>query len=354
MTSKVESFWPATESVTAPFAAPPPAVEPVAVRAPAPAPEEPTLLAAVPILPEPADESQAESLARSLAAARAEPEPQTELAPRDERLPRRPASMALKVVAAVAALASAGTVGFFLGVDHAQSTKVAVAPAPPSSRPEPRLVPDASAPAVVAVVVAAPADASSAEAIAEATPDAGAPAPIAIAPPVVEDPADAGASAAAPEPGSKAAVIKVANRGRVTMGQVQAPAAGTVTWTATQRQAVKRGEAVGSFKADGPAVPLVAPKAGLFMPAVADGASAEAGATLASIVYFEAFVQAVATGVHPLPSWSCEVFSEASGEKAPCKVVSATPRGAGFFVTATTEPMWFDTCAEPRLRLTPP
>jgi hypothetical protein len=138
------------------------------------------------------------------------------------------------------------------------------------------------------------------------------------------------------------------------MGQVLAPAAGTVSWTATRQQAVKRGEALGSFKGEGAAVPLVAPKAGLFIPAVVEGDSAEPGATLASIVYFEAFVQAVATGVHPQTTWSCEVFDEAFGEKAPCKLVSVTPRGAGFFITATTEPMWFDTCAEPRLRLTAP
>ena len=87
------------------------------------------------------------------------------------------------------------------------------------------------------------------------------------------------------------------------------------------------------------------------MPKLADGSQAKADDSLADIVYPEGFIQSTVELATPYANWTCEVIDKATGRQAPCKVVSATPKGAGLAVTATTEPLWFDACASPELHL---
>lgn len=213
------------------------------------------------------------------------------------------------------------------------------------------------------------------------------PAPVEALPPVVEEVIDAGAPqpvevvAAPPEPAAfepatvdepkveapkveapqveapkadepqrverPGLVATVSRRGRVKMGEVTAPGEGTVTWTAAQNDRLSRNQAVGSLEVDGKRKALKAPKPGLFVPKVESGAEVKAGQVLAVILYHEAFLQTQVLGEKPGPEWACEVVHDATRQTAPCHVVSATPRGKGSFVTATTEPRWVDEVPDP-------
>lgn len=162
----------------------------------------------------------------------------------------------------------------------------------------------------------------------------------------------------APVPAPAAAWLitsKIDRRGRVKMGELVAPAAGTISWSAALEQRVARKELVGTLQSStGKSIPLLVPKSGLFFPSAKNGQEVAQGEIVATFPYHEAFLQTVVVGERPQTSWRCEVADEDSGKSAPCHVVSAVPRGAGFFVTATVEPTWFDKAADPRLRLAPP
>jgi hypothetical protein len=129
-----------------------------------------------------------------------------------------------------------------------------------------------------------------------------------------------------------------------------------VSWSAAKEQRVRRGELVGKFRptGGGPATDLLAPKDGLFVPSVESGEDALSAVVMAGILYPEAYLQTVVTGAQPRPTWACEVVDEAQHQRADCKIVTAAPRGPGFFVTATIEPRWFDAAVDPVLRLAPP
>ncbi|MHB8873496.1 MAG: hypothetical protein ACYC8T_07395 [Myxococcaceae bacterium] len=266
-----------------------------------------------------------------------------------EPAPKRRRSGFLSFVGALVALGATFAAGWYLGGEHVRRQlqgAAAPAPAPAAGKAE-----DAGSPAVNVIEVKAPvavAVPAGSDAGGEAVPAAPGEA-IPTGPPAAA--ADAGS--AGPALGEGVA-LTITKRARVTMGELAAPKAGTVTWTAAPRQRVKRGEVVGSLESAGEELRLVAPAAGLLIPAVPDQAEVKRGAELGAVVYFEAYVQGTATGKRPTPAWSCEVSDEGTGEKAPCKVVTAVPRGAGFFVTAVTEPMWFDTCAAPRVLLAAP
>ncbi|MBI3184885.1 MAG: tetratricopeptide repeat protein [Myxococcales bacterium] len=219
---------------------------------------------------------------------------------------------------------------------------VVPSPAPAPVVPNPNLPPPQPATAVAATVEAVPPDAGAAEIAAESK----------AAPP----PSPQAAEAAAETPATAAAKdrewisVSVSRRGRVTMAQVRAPLRGAVAWSAAPQHPVERGSEVGRIGSR----KLVAPKAGLLMPKLPDQGWASAGELLADIVYHEAYLQALVSGARPRPDWSCQVADEATGSRADCKLITIAPRGSGHFVTATTEPLWFDSCAEPRLRLAPP
>ncbi len=165
-----------------------------------------------------------------------------------------------------------------------------------------------------------------------------------------------GQVAATPTPPEKAeperawTAYQPLRRGRVTMAQVKAPAAGAVSWSVAPEGRVERGAQVGTVQGK----PLVAGKAGVLIPKVPAEGPAKKGELLANIVYHEGFVQAEVTGATPKQGWFCEVLDESTGQRAPCKVITVVRKGAGFLVTATTEPLWFDGCKTPRLRLAPP
>jgi len=149
---------------------------------------------------------------------------------------------------------------------------------------------------------------------------------------------------------------KIENRGRVTMGELLAPADGNVSWKASPQQRVRRGEIVGSLQphGDGEELLLKAPKDGLFMPKPRDKTEVKKDEQLAAIVYHEAYLQASVADASPEPGWPCEVFQQGSGTKASCKIITVVKRGAKHFVTATTEPTWFDTADDARLRVSAP
>jgi hypothetical protein len=140
------------------------------------------------------------------------------------------------------------------------------------------------------------------------------------------------------------------------MGEVIAPSDGIVSWNASANQRVRRGEAIGSLQdtsASGERS-LVAPKDGLFIPKVRNGSAVVAGEKLAAIVYHEAYLQAYVANAQPEPSWSCEVYHASSSDRASCKIVEVIKRGSRSFVTATTEPIWFDSADDARVRVCPP
>jgi len=252
-----------------------------------------------------------------------------------------------------------------------------------SRKPHPARVPSAQ-PGRTGTTGAGPADASSAEPRAMATVDAGAQprasavadwgAPPDAGPPLeARAPRDAGAPSVGVEvpggtgpaeigkralgPDRRWSTYEPSRRGRVTMAQLRAPANGTVSWKVSPEQRLGRGARVGTLRTNregAPDLPLVAGAAGLILLRVPDQTRAKKDELLAEVVYQEGYLQTVMTGARPAQDWVCEVVDEASHQRADCKVVSAAPRGEGFFVTATTEPLWFDTCAAPRLRLAPP
>lgn len=198
-------------------------------------------------------------------------------------------------------------------------------------------------------------DAGAAVAVVAAVPDAGPPPAVAVVA------ADAGALAVDPVPptGAEASEwleVKIVNRGRVSMAQVLAPSDGVVSWLVAAEQRVKRGQVLGRLapSGGGPAQDLVSGQGGLLAPEAAEGAAVKAAQTLASIIYFEAYLRGVVTGVKPDPTWRCEVSSAQAAQSAPCKVTVTAPRGAGLLVTAVTEPRWFDTATDAVLRLAPP
>jgi hypothetical protein len=149
---------------------------------------------------------------------------------------------------------------------------------------------------------------------------------------------------------------KIERRGRVTMGEVIAPSKGTVVWKASTQQRVRRGDAIGVLEDKSGSSPrtLLAPKDGLFVPKVADHAEVRAAEVLAAIVYHEAYLQALVATARPEPAWVCEVFQPDPGERASCRIIGVIRRGTNSFVTATTEPMWFDSAKDAVLRLSPP
>ncbi len=185
-------------------------------------------------------------------------------------------------------------------------------------------------------------------------PDAGLPTPIARA--ALERPALPDAGARADEAPGVWIAAKIENRGRVTMGELIAPADGIVSWKASANQRVRRGESIGKLQEkDGSGErSLVAPKDGLFIPKVGNRSAVTESEKLAAIVYHEAYLQALVADAQPEPTWSCEIYHASSSGKASCKIVEVVKRGSKSFVTATTEPIWFDTADDARVRLSPP
>ncbi|HME91833.1 MAG TPA: hypothetical protein VKE49_10440 [Myxococcaceae bacterium] len=160
----------------------------------------------------------------------------------------------------------------------------------------------------------------------------------------------------APQTAGEWITAKIENRGRVTMGEVLAAVDGTISWKASPQQRVRRGEIVGSIqpRGGGEPVSLKAPKDGLLIPKDVKQTEARRDEQLALIVYHEAYLQASVRDASPEPGWTCEVFQQGSGAKADCKIITVAKRGVKYFVTATTEPMWFDTADDPRLRVSAP
>ncbi len=143
---------------------------------------------------------------------------------------------------------------------------------------------------------------------------------------------------------------EIGKRGRVTMCSIAAPASGSVSWEASPRQRLRGREAAGTQGGK----PLVAKCAGLLIPRVADGETVGKGALLADVVYHQGFVQTMVGGERPTSDWRCQIVGDDAAEVTDCNVVKAVPRGDGFFLTATFEPMWVDDAGSPRLRLAPP
>jgi hypothetical protein len=148
---------------------------------------------------------------------------------------------------------------------------------------------------------------------------------------------------------------EISARGRVKMGEVVAPAEGTITWTAESEQRVKSKQALGTLaRPDGSQAPLTSPAVGLAMFKKENGEAVKKGAVLAEVIYFEAWAKAQVKDAKPTPAWRCEVVSEAAKRRAPCKISVVTPKGAGAQVTVAIEPRWFDTATDAVLRLSAP
>jgi len=164
------------------------------------------------------------------------------------------------------------------------------------------------------------------------------------------------AGALAPAPRREWIAAKVENRGRVRMAQVTAPASGIISWTASPNQRVRRGETIGILRDDRTSSEksLVAPKEGLLIPKVRTNDSVSFAEAVADIVYHEAYLQASLADARPQSSWSCEVYQADSSERANCKIIEVVRHGSKSRVTATTEPLWFDTAPDARVRLAPP
>ncbi len=303
---------------------------------------------------EPALEVAAASVEEEVLEAELEPESEAPVVAEPPSAPPPPVSAPAPVAAVPAAAKSAprspvaifGSVG--LGVLALAAGWYFAIHRPKAAAPPAAAGPDAAA------VVVAPAgpDAAALEVVsagldAALAADAEAPA-VASGPDAAMSGADAAAAAVASGRWNE---IEPTRRGRVTMGEVRAPEAGTLSWAAQPQERIKKGQTVGAVNGTA----LKAPKAGLLMPKAAEGASVAADELLAAVLYHEGYVQAVvASAEKPEPTWSCEILDAASGQRAPCKVVSGEPRKNGFFVTATAEPLWFDTAATPRLRIAPP
>ena len=166
------------------------------------------------------------------------------------------------------------------------------------------------------------------------------------------DPGAPEAQAAAPA--GEWTLAKIVKRGRVTMGTIEASAAGTVAWTAAKQAEVKRGAVVGRL--------TTRQRQG--RPDRAEGRPLHAhrgrrrdrggqGAPLASIVYIEGFIQATVDLATPFPAWACEVGGQEHRSDRALSRGDGGPRrrASGLFITATTDPLWFDTSTAPELRL---
>jgi hypothetical protein len=168
----------------------------------------------------------------------------------------------------------------------------------------------------------------------------------------------------APEGERRWSPARIVRRGRVTMGEIRAAAAGAVIWLAKPQQRIRAGQAVGRFHADkaaddpegGPGQTLVlkAPKSGLFRPAAADRARCKPGDKLASVVYHEAYLIALATAIRPGEEWECRLSDDQLHQREPCHVVTVAAAAGGWSVTATTAALWIDSAPAPRLELAPP
>lgn len=268
--------------------------------------------------------------------------------------PRRSVSLPIYLVSVAAAIALGWLGGAQLGAGAHSSEMIATASSAQQAPVAIRDEPDAAAPSVAAVApiqppVDAPIDAGSEvteildsgqlDAPEAASVDAGEIIAVEVSPAVEVQPSTGWANA------------RIVKRGRVTMGTIEASNEGRVTWSATTHAEVKRGSTVGFLNTASGRLELTAPKAGLFAPSVSEGEHVKGGDVLASIVYTEGFIQATVDLPKAPASWACEVSDKATGQKAPCKVIRVTPRAKGFSVTATTDPLWFDSCAKPVLRL---
>ncbi|HEY3450248.1 MAG TPA: hypothetical protein VGK67_28090 [Myxococcales bacterium] len=342
---------------------------------------EPLPEAAPPAEPEPAAVPPVESPAPLEAAAPAAAEPPKPSSPQPARPPSAPALPAPKLAPPPPSKAKFLFGGLGLAAVAGGALWFFALRAPPAPQLPPKLPvvavvagPDARAPAapgadaaaaaveVAAVDASAPAAAEGPDAAAEAGPDAAA---------AGLDAAAAGADAAAPGLDAAAlavtpapagsdegwTAVDVAKRGRVNMGDLKAPVAGTVTWGVTPNQErVRKGQVVGKISdADGNEVALMSPNVGLLATKAADSTAVQANEVIARVPYFEAYGQTTFPGtVAPTPDWPCEIVDEATGQKAACKVNKAEPRKGGFFVTFTAEPLWYDTAAKLKLRLKAP
>lgn len=209
-------------------------------------------------------------------------------------------------------------------------------PAPDAGKPAP---PDAGpAPAYDAGPAAASVDAGAPPAL-----DAGSPRP-----------ADAGPARPAPVDATGWASFRIAQRGRVNMGDLVAPADGVLAWKAAPDQRVKKNEVVGTVTGASGTGNLTAANVGLLATRREAGAQVKQGEVVGAIPYFEAYAKAQVTGLSPTPDWRCEVSSEAQQKSAPCRITTAVPKGGGVFVTATVEARWFDDAADAVLRLAAP
>ena len=133
-------------------------------------------------------------------------------------------------------------------------------------------------------------------------------------------------------------------------------AGGIISWTASPNQRVRRGETIGILRDNRTSreKSLVAPKEGLFIPKVPSNDAVSFAEAVADIVYHEAYLQASLADARPQSSWSCEVYQADSSERANCKIIEVVRHGSKSRVTATTEPLWFDTAPDARVRLAPP
>jgi hypothetical protein len=149
---------------------------------------------------------------------------------------------------------------------------------------------------------------------------------------------------------------KIEHRRRARRGEVQAPEDGVLSWQAEPQRRVRRGEAIGTLQGKTTKTKhvLFAPKDGILVPKERNGANAKKSKRVATILASQGYLQAVVSDARPEKTWSCELFDEASGLKAPCTVVTVVSRGSRYRVTATTESMAFDTLEEAVVRLSPP
>lgn len=306
---------------------------PLAPEAPQPMPPEPPA-------PPPAPPMSAESGMRALASL--EPLRPPIVPPAAPPPPEAPSGKArLLAIAAVVALLGGVGLTFALRGPSASVDTPTPAPAVTAKPPEPSPPPQPDTPPAPQPAMEPPpvadGDANEAEV------DAG-PAPVA---------APAEAPPAAQE--GEWLEVKLATRGRVTMGPLTAPVTGTLKWSVKAEQLVKKGQAVGQVAGDeGAPAAVTAPNVGLALLKAADGSNVSAGDELGSIIYFEAYARALVTDAQPTTSWRCEVASASAAQRSPCKVTAVAPKGQGVQVTATVEPRWFDDAADAVLRLAPP
>jgi hypothetical protein len=171
------------------------------------------------------------------------------------------------------------------------------------------------------------------------------------APEVAEKPAPAAAEPS--EAPADAVVLTVDRRGRATMGEIVADAAGTLHRKAGEEERVKKNQSVGELKTSGKTSTLNAPIAGLvFWQSPADGAVKE-GAKLAKLLYHEAYVMGWAPRGTPLKTWHCELKDSETGATAPCNITGIEKRAKGWYLTVTGEPTWIERTGGLRVQVNP-